>query len=106
MRCRNLTPDILLHALAVFMAKEDSQDQGPKGFSNFIQTLMRDYYSVLQPRASLPPPLTGKDLIAEFGLKPSEEFKRLLGRIEEEHLTNESLTRQQAIELVEKLINR
>jgi poly(A) polymerase len=106
MRCRNLTPAILLHALAVARAKKDSQDQGPGGFSNFIQALMREYYSVLQPRASRPPPLTGKDLIAEFGLKPSTEFKRILGRIEEEHLTNELLTRQQAIELVDKLINR
>ena len=106
MRCRDLTPDILLHALAVFMAKKDSQDQEQKGFFDFIQTLIRDYDSVLQPRASLLPPLNGKDLIREFGLKPSAEFKRILGRIEEAHLTSQVLTRRQALKLVEKLINR
>ena len=106
MRCRDLTPDILLHALAIFLAKKDSQDQGRKGFSDFIQMLMENYYSVLQPRASLPPPLTGNDLINEFGLKPSAEFKRILGRIEEAHLTKQVLTRQQALKLVEELINR
>jgi tRNA nucleotidyltransferase/poly(A) polymerase len=106
MRCRDLTPDILLHALAIFLAKKDSQDQGRKGFSDFIQMLIENYYSVLQPRASLPPPLTGNDLINEFGLKPSAEFKRILGRIEEAHLTKQVLTRQQALKLVEELINR
>jgi hypothetical protein len=50
--------------------------------------------------------LTGNDLIKEFGLKPSAEFKRILKRIEEEHLTKKVLTRHQALKLVEGLIKK
>jgi hypothetical protein len=58
------------------------------------------------PRASKQLPLTGKDLIQEFGLDPSAEFRHILARIEEEHLTREKLTRKQARRLVAELINR
>jgi poly(A) polymerase len=106
MKCRDLTPAVLLHALAAFMGKKDTQDPGLKEFIDFIRTLSQNYYSILQPRASLPPPLTGNDLINEFGLKPSADFKRILQRIEEERLTRQVLTRHQALKLVEELISR
>jgi poly(A) polymerase len=106
MKCRDLTPDVLLHALAEFMGKKEPQDPELKEFTDFIRTLIQNYYSVLQPRASLPLPLTGNDLINEFGLRPSAEFKRILERIEEERLTKRALTRRQALKLVEELISR
>jgi len=106
MKCRDLTPDVLLHALAEFMGKKDTQDPELKEFTDFIRTLSQNYYSVLRPRASLPPPLTGNDLIKEFGLKPSGKFKRILKRIEEEHLTRQMLTRHQALKLVAELLSR
>ena len=105
-KCRDLTPDVLLHALAQFMGAKDPQDPELKEFTDFIRMLIQNYYLVLQPRASLPRPLSGNDLINEFGLKPSAEFKRILKRIEEEHLTREVLTRHQALKLVEGLINK
>jgi len=106
MKCRDLTPDVLLHALAEFMGKKDTQNPELKEFTDFIRTLSQNYYSVLQPRASLPLPLTGNDLINEFGLKPSGKFKFILKRIEEERLTKQVLTRPQALKLVEELLNR
>jgi tRNA nucleotidyltransferase/poly(A) polymerase len=106
MKCRDLTPDVLLHALAKFMGKKDTQNPELKEFTDFIRTLIQNYYSVLQPRASLPLPLTGNDLINEFGLKPSGKFKFILKRIEEEHLTKQVLTRRQALKLVEELLSR
>ena len=105
-KCRDLTPDVLLHALAQFMGAKDPQDPELKEFTDFIRMLIQNYYLVLQPRASLPRPLSGNDLINEFGLKPSAEFKRILKRIEEEHLTREVLTRHQALKIVEGLINK
>jgi poly(A) polymerase len=106
MKCRDLTPDVLLHALAEFMGKKDTRDPGLKEFTDFIRRLIQNFYSVLQPRASLPPPLTGNDLINEFGLKPSAEFKHILKRIEEERLAKQVLTRNQALKLVEELIKK
>ena len=106
MQCRDLTPDILLYALAIYLCRKPSLAQNRDEFQNFIQTLIKDYYSILLPRASKQLPLTGKDLIQEFGLNPSAEFRNILARIEEEHLTREKLTRKQARRLVEELINR
>ena len=106
MKCRDLTPDVLLHALAAFMGKKDTQEPGLKEFIDFIRTLSQNYYSILQPRASLPQLLSGNDLISEFGLKPSADFKRILQRIEEERLTRQVLTRHQALKLAKELISR
>jgi tRNA nucleotidyltransferase/poly(A) polymerase len=106
MQCRDLTPDVLLHALAEFVGKKDTQDPGLREFTEFIRTLIQDYYLVLQPRSSLPPPLTGNDLIDEFGLKPSAHFKRILEQVDQERLTKPVLTRQQALKLVEEYLRR
>jgi poly(A) polymerase len=106
MKCRDLTPDVLLHALAECMGKIDIPTHSQKEYSDFIQTLIRNYYTVLQHRASLPSPITGNDLINELGLKPSAEFKRILRQIEEAHLTKQVLTRHQAIKLAKKLIGQ
>ena len=106
MKCRDLVPDILLHALSDCTGKKHADRSGPKAFSEFIRMLIHNYYSVLKPAASLPPLVTGKDLINEFGLKPSVRFKRILERVEEERLSRQVLTRPQAIKRVEELISR
>jgi hypothetical protein len=54
----------------------------------------------------VPSPINGKDLISEFGMKPSAEFKQILARVEEERLTKQTFTREEAIELVKKLLNQ
>ena len=104
MRCGDRTPDILLHALAGFMARGAAQDPIIQAFSEFVVEGIDNYYSILRPRASTPPALNGNDLIKSFGLKPSAAFKRILKAIEEEHLARQNLTREQALELVEKLL--
>ncbi len=45
MKCRDLTPDVLLHALAAFMGKKNTQDPGLEEFTDFIRSLIRNYYS-------------------------------------------------------------
>ncbi len=105
MRCGDRTPDILLHALAGFMGRRAAQDPSLRGFSEFVTEGIDCYYSILRPRASTPPSLNGDDLIKNFGLKPSAAFKQILKAIEEEHLARQNFTREQAIELVEKLLN-
>jgi hypothetical protein len=45
-------------------------------------------------------------LIQAFGLKPSAAFKRILKTVAEEHLARENLTREQALALVAKLLDR
>jgi hypothetical protein len=105
MRCGDHTPAILLQAMAGFISRRASQDPAIQAFSEFVIESIDNYYSVLRPRALRPPPLTGRDLIKEFGLKPSAAFKQILKAIEEEHLARQNLTREQALELVEKMLN-
>jgi hypothetical protein len=57
----------------------------------------------LRPRALLPPPINGNDLINEFGMQPSAEFKHILNRVEEERLCQPTYSREQALKLVENL---
>jgi hypothetical protein len=88
------------------MGRGAAQDPIIQAFSEFVVESIENYYSILRPRASTPPALNGNDLIKSFGLKPSAAFKRILKAIEEEHLARQNLTREQALELVEKLLNR
>ena len=103
---RDLTPDILLHALAAFRGQTDGADTLSKEFTVFIQMLIQKYVSELTPRASLPSPLNGNDLINEFGMTPSPEFKGILRRIEEERLARSDFTRKEALKLVSDLLVR
>ena len=91
---------------AEFMGKNDSNPSDTQKFTEFIRSLIQKYYTVLLPRASVPSPINGKDLINEFGMKPSAEFKQILARVEEERLTKQTFTREEAIKLVKKLLNQ
>ncbi len=106
MKCGDLTPDILLHALAGFMARKDQQAPAIQRFFDLVTAGIDCYYSILRPRAATPPPLNGNDLIKDFGLNPSPAFKQIIEAIEEEHLARRNLTRAQALGLVEKLLNK
>lgn len=107
MKCRDLTPDVLLHALAEYKGtKHMHRHLDTHNFNKFIRLHIQYYYSVLRARASMSPPLNGNDLINEFGLKPSAEFKIILRRVEEESLSRQVLTREQALKLVKELLDR
>ena len=106
MRCGDITPDILVHALAVFRGRRSTGHPEIQKFSDFVSELMQTYTSVLRPRSSLPSPINGDVLIAEFGLAPSPLFQRILRLVEEERLARDVLTRSEAIKLVESLLKQ
>ena len=106
MKCGNCTPDILLHALAGYMGRQAAGDPAIASFSEFVSAGIDKFYAVLQPRALQPPPINGNDLIKEFGLIPSSAFKEILKYIAEEHLARHNLTREQALDLVAKLLGK
>jgi hypothetical protein len=106
MKCGDMTPDILLHSLAGFRAQKSPKDPALQRFAEFVSEGIAKYETVLRPRALQPRPLNGSDLVNFFGLKPSAAFKPILDRIEEEHLVRQTLTRGQAFELVQKLLNK
>lgn len=106
MKCTDAVPDILLLGLAEFFGNPRGGDPAAADFTAFIMARIRQYETVLQPRAQLPPAINGNDLIQHFRLKPSADFRYILKRIEEEHLAGRDLTRSQALGLVQNLLNR
>ena len=97
---------MLLHALAEFRGQREVADPVINEFTGFIRMLIQKYYTELRPRASLPPPINGNELINEFGMKPSAEFKHILKRVEEERLSKPTYSREEALKLVKNLLSQ
>jgi len=106
LNCSDVTPGVLLLALAEFKGRHEADDPVADEFTDFIRMLIQKYDTVLRPRAALPPPINGNDLINEFGMKPSAEFRHILQRVEEERLAKESYSREEALKLVEQILDR
>jgi len=105
LNCTDVTPAVLLGALAEFRGQKETGDPVTDEFTGFIRMLIQQYDTVLRPRAALPPPINGNDLINEFGMKPSAEFRQILKRVEEERLAKESYSREEALKLVKNLLD-
>ncbi|MFO7713885.1 HD domain-containing protein [Desulfosarcina sp.] len=99
-RCGRLSLPILVHAMADIMAKgKDLQDRD-KGFISFCGCLAREYRDYRHIQATVPPLISGHDLMAVFGLAPSPRFRHILNRVDEQRLTGELSTRDQALKWV------
>ena len=93
-------PDLLLNAAADLMAAPTAPAGRSQDFRSFTAALLHTYSFAYTPRLQSPPPISGNDLIREFGLKPSALFKRILDSIEEERLSRSELGRAEALEMV------
>jgi hypothetical protein len=107
MKCGDAVPAILLLGLAEFIANTGGGDPAVAEFTDFVLARIRQFDTILRPRTQVPPALNGNDLIREFGLNPAADFKYILTRIQEEHLAGRDLmTRKEALELVQDLLDR
>jgi hypothetical protein len=102
--CGPHLPELLVMAAADALGKKRNHNRPTTEYLNFLSRLMQDYKKDFKTRATAPPLITGHDLIADFGLEPSEQFKIILDRVEEERLSKSKMTRQEAVELVRKII--
>lgn len=93
-------PDLLVHALADAFAKtENARDMDPS-FYGFVEDLLKSYFQDFVPRKKETALITGRDLIALFGLKPSPAFKKILDVVEEARLLQALSSREEALALV------
>jgi len=93
-------PDLLLNAAADFMAGPAAPAGRSQGFRSFTAELLHTFVFAYTPRRLSAPPVSGNDLIREFGLKPSALFKHILDSIEEERLSRSGVGRAEALEMV------
>ena len=103
-KCAEHTCELLMCAAADMLAKEKEQNDRSRAFIKFVNQLLAEFETDFKPKKSIPPLITGHDLINKFGLKPSPLFKRILDRMEEERLSRSEMSRQEAEALVKKLI--
>jgi putative nucleotidyltransferase with HDIG domain len=85
----------------------DSRETGGelgKAFPVFLKEILQRYFSELKPAMIAPRLITGKDLIEHFNLTPSQLFGKLLQKVEEARLNREIRTREDAFELVTRLL--
>ncbi len=101
MKNGEMTPYVLLHALADQMAKEKKADHR---FHRFIGKLFEDFFLKFKEVRHKPKLVTGHDLIREFGLSPSPLFKTILTHIEEKRLAGEITTKAEAFSQIRQYI--
>jgi tRNA nucleotidyltransferase/poly(A) polymerase len=93
-------PDLLLNAAADLMAAPAAPEERSQEIRSLATELLHTYAFAHTPRLHSPPPISGNDLIREFGLKPSALFKQILDSVEEERLSRSELGRAEALEMV------
>jgi poly(A) polymerase len=104
MKCAEYIPHLLIIAAADMLGKETHPGERSTAFLTFLNQLMVDFQTNFKPRTSGLRLISGHDLTTEFGLEPSPLFKKILARVEEERLSRSGMTRQEAFNLVRKLI--
>lgn len=94
------TPEILIMAIADARAKTQQVCDSDPSFSAFIADLLKAYFQDYLPETNKAPLITGRDLIALFGLHPSPAFKTILEAVEEARLSQRLSGREDALALV------
>jgi tRNA nucleotidyltransferase/poly(A) polymerase len=103
--CRDLVPDIVLHAVADSQAKKTDPDRHHQQFVEFADSLLLEYFNGFKAKIKAPRLVNGNDLIQEFGLVPSPVFTTILKQVEEARIAGEINSRADALHLVEQILN-
>ena len=103
-KCKDHTPYILLHSIADMIGKDEENEERKDAYTTFAKDIMHEYYTDYIPRTSDPPLLTGNDLIDEFDLSPSPQFKAILDFIEETRLLGRVTNREEALKIAKDFI--
>lgn len=99
-RCGRLTLPIVIHTVADIAAKRRDLSDRDTRFIAFCHGALQAYTDHLDRQQTVPPLISGRDLISIFGLSPSPRFKHLLRRVDERRLSGELTTRDQALDWV------
>ena len=95
---------LLLHSVADQRAKAGNSTEFDEALVAFLKEILQRYFSDLKPTMTAPRLITGKELMEHFGLTPSRLFGKLLQKVEEARLNREIRTKEEAFELVARLL--
>lgn len=95
---------LLLHSIADRRAKVPRSAKSEERLVAFLNELFQRYSNEFKSTSKAPRLISGKDLIEHFGLTPSKLFGKLLRSVEEARLNREIETREEALDLVDRLL--
>ena len=104
LKCGKYAPDLLIHTMADIKGKGNKNDERNEAFINFAKEMVKYYFSYFQPEKSKPSLITGRDLINNFALTPSPLFKKILRRVEEARISKKIKNKDEAVQLVKKIL--
>jgi len=104
-KCGDVTPALLLHAIADIKAKQNGTHQRNRALISFAKKMIYDFFNRFKPISNEPPLITGHDLIKVFGLTPSPLFKKILDLVDDAKLTHTIKNRTEALGLVKEYLN-
>ena len=104
-KCGDVTPALLLHAIADIKAKQNGTHQRNRALIGFAKKMIYDFFNRFKPVSNEPPLITGHDLIKVFGLTPSPLFKKILDLVDDAKLTHTIKNRTEALGLVKEYLN-
>jgi hypothetical protein len=100
-QCGQMTPALLVFAMAWEAREVTVTGHLQNAFSDFCRGLLQLYFDDFQPMIGRPPLVSGHDLIAVFGLAPSPVFRLLLDEVEHGRLAHRLNSRQEALQWIE-----
>jgi tRNA nucleotidyltransferase/poly(A) polymerase len=100
MDCDDLTPEVLIHGFADFLAKRKDGNAAEKPkFAEFFRHMLDTYYTEHLPVLNRHKLIDGNDLIREFHISPSPLFRTILTQVEESRLAGMISTKSEALEM-------
>jgi tRNA nucleotidyltransferase/poly(A) polymerase len=107
LKCNDLSidlfSDLLIHAIADILGKGIAKNT--TAFMAFADQVCAAYAGTFVPIAKHPRLLNGDDLIRDLGLSPSPLFAKILRHVEEERLSGNIRTREDALAVVKNFLN-
>lgn len=106
LRTDPFSPDLILLFAADMMGKKKDPAGScePPEVMEFARAVLSDYFDGFRPKRQCSPPISGRDLMACFGLRPSPLIAEILEKVERQYLAGYITDKAEALSFAENYI--
>lgn len=106
LRTDPFSPDLILLFAADMMGKKKAPAGScePPEVMEFARALLSDYFDGFLPKRQSSPPISGRDLMACFGLRPSPLIAEILEKVERQYLAGYITDKTDALSFAENYL--
>ncbi len=100
------SPDLILLFAADMMGKKKGTAEScdPPDMIEFARVVLSEYFDGFRPKRKFSPPISGRDLTACFGLRPSPLIAEILEKVELQYLAGYITDKTEALRFAENYI--